>query len=317
MRRGLALMLSLLLAGCRDDSGGAAEAPSAASSAASSAALAESAAPSDSASAELSATPAPPKADPSRLALEGNAVQGGLMRAKVEPGTRGFKFPGHKVVIGEDGSFLIAFFYKAPAKETLTITFPDGAVLEHVFDVKQREYPDEAIDNMPERFFVLDDARKKRMRETNKRLEDVRNRFTDKAYYAEGCFVWPVTGRITSRYGYKRLFNKKHKDTHWGVDIAKPVGTRVVAPCGGIVSFAEADVPLAGNTVVIDHGHGLSSTLIHLQQIAVKVGDEVKPGALVGTIGMTGRTNGPHLDWRMNFFTIRLDPEQVAPAMPQ
>ena len=257
------------------------------------------------------------KADPSRLKLHGKAIQGGLIRAQVEPGTRGVKFPGHKVVIADDGSFLIAFFYKAPKKETLTITFPDGAVLEQTFDVEQRTYMDDHIDNMPERFFKLNDERKKRMRTMNERLKVVRNRYTKKAFFGDDCFKWPMTGKITSRYGAKRLFNKKHKDTHWGVDIAGPVGTPVKAPCGGIVRFAEVDVPLAGNTVVIDHGHGLSSSLIHLQNIAVKVDQEVKTGDVIGTVGMTGRTNGPHLDWRMNFFTIRIDPELLAGEMPE
>ena len=82
------------------------------------------------------------------------------------------------------------------------------------------------------------------------------------------------------------------------------------------MTFAETGVPLAGNTVVIDHGHGLSSTLIHLDRIAVKVGQEVKQGDVVATVGMTGRTNGPHLDWRMNLFEVRIDPELLAPPMP-
>jgi hypothetical protein len=259
----------------------------------------------------------PPKADPSRLKLTGRAIQGGLMTANVEAGTRGIKFPGHKVVIADDGSFLIAFFYKAHAKETLTITFPDGAVLEHVFNVEQRTFEDDPIDGVPERFFKLDAKRTKRMRAMTKKIKLARKKYTKTAHYADGCFVWPLTGKITSRYGAKRLFNKKHKDTHWGIDIAAPVGTPVKAPCGGTVTFAEADVPLAGNTVIIEHGHGLSSSLIHLQNIAVKVGQLVKPGDVVGTVGMTGRTTGPHLDWRMNFFTIRIDPELLAPPMPE
>ncbi len=308
MRSGLYILLGLVIAcdGSTTPTTNSAE-PSAGDTAATATAAA-----SASASAAPEVKPVV-RADPSRLKLEGKPIQGGLMVARVEPGTRGIKFPGHKVVIADDGSFLIAFFYKAPKQETLTITFPDGAVLEHVFEVEQREFPLEKIDGMPEHFFKLDEARTKRMRAMNKRLEAARGRYTKRAYYSEGCFVWPVTGKVTSRYGYDRLFNGKHEDIHWGVDIARPVGTPVKAPCGGIVSFADVDVPLAGNTVVIDHGHGLSSTLIHLQNITVKEGDEVKPGDVVGTVGMTGRTNGPHLDWRMNFFTIRIDPELLAP----
>ena len=261
--------------------------------------------------------PPPKRADPSRLTLQGKPVQGGLMYAKIDdPKTRGVKFPGHRVVIGEDGSFLIAFFYKAPAKETLTLTFPNDEVLEHTFEVEQRTYDDEAIDGIPEKFITLPPKRAKKMRADTKRIELARKRYTKRAYYREGCFEWPAVGKITSRFGAKRTFNKKKKDMHWGVDVARPVGSPVKAPCGGIVRFAEPDIPLAGNMVIIDHGHGLSSTLIHLQAIRVKVGDEVKTGDVVATVGMTGRTTGPHLDWRMNFFTIRIDSELLAPPMP-
>ncbi len=266
-------------------------------------------------SATASASAAPPKADPSRLNLSGKSVQGGLMKAQIDPATRGIKFPGHRVIISPEGVFLIAFYRNAPPKEKLTITFPDGAVLEHDFTVEQRTFEDDRIDGLPERWVKLDPATKKKLRSTNARLDKIRMGYTKEAHYEDG-FIWPSEGRITSRYGQKRYLNGIDSGIHWGVDIAVPVGTPVKAPAGGRVTFAETGVPLAGNTVVIDHGHGLSSTLIHLDRIAVKVGQEVKQGDVVATVGMTGRTNGPHLDWRMNLFEVRIDPELLAPAMP-
>jgi murein DD-endopeptidase MepM/ murein hydrolase activator NlpD len=270
---------------------------------------------SETASAAAPAKAAPKRADPSRLVLSGKVVQGGLVKAKVDPGTRGIKFPGHRVIISPDGTFLIAFYRNAPANDKLTVTFPDGAVLEHAFSVEQRSFPDDKIDGLPERFVKLDPATKTKLRTTNARIDKKRMGYTKKPFYDDG-FIWPSEGRITSRYGQKRFLNGIDSGYHWGVDIAVPVGTPVKAPCGGKVIFAEAGVPLAGNTVVIDHGHGLSSTLIHLDKIGVKVGDDVKQGDVVATVGLTGRTNGPHLDWRMNLFEIRIDPELLAPAMP-
>jgi murein DD-endopeptidase MepM/ murein hydrolase activator NlpD len=258
----------------------------------------------------------PPRADPSRLKLSGKAVQGSLMKAQVDPKTRGIKFPGHRVVISPEGTFLIAFYRNAPPKEKLTITFPDGAVLEHDFEVEQRQFPDDRIDNLPERFVKLDPATRKKLRATNARIDKLRMGYTKEPHYDDG-FIWPCEGRITSRYGQKRYLNGIDSGYHWGVDIAVPVGTPVKAPAAGSVIFAEKGVPLAGNTVIVDHGHGLSSTLIHLDRIGVKVGDEVKQGDVVGTVGMTGRTNGSHLDWRMNLFEIRIDPELLAPEMPE
>jgi hypothetical protein len=257
---------------------------------------------------------APPKADPSRLKLKGKAIQGGLVQANVEKGTRGIKFPGHKVVISEEGDFLIAFFRNAPPKETIEITFPDGAVLEHVFEVEQRTYEKDVINGLPERWVKLDVATRKKLHQANQRIEAVRNRYTKKAHYQHG-FCWPVKGRITSRYGQPRVLNGVDSGVHWGVDIASPVGTPVRAPAGGTVVFAETNVPLSGHVLIIDHGHGLSSSFLHLSTFAKKVGDEVAQDDVVARVGMTGRANGPHLDWRMNYFKIRIDPELLAPPM--
>lgn len=273
------------------------------------------AAPSAAASTAPSAAAEPPKADPSRLRLEGKPIQGGLLRAQVDPGTRGVKFPGHRVVISPEGKFLIGFYRNAPPKETLTITFPDGARLEKIFEVEPRTYEDDRIDNLPEHFVKLDAATQRKLTEANARIAAARKKYSDRTDYEDG-FVWPVRGKITSRYGQKRLLNGTDGGIHWGVDIAAPVGTPVRAPAGGAVIFVERDVPLAGDTLVIDHGHGLTSTFIHLNGFAKKVGDEVKQGDPIATVGMTGRTNGPHLDWRMNLFEdYRIDPELLVPPM--
>lgn len=300
------------LAGC--EQGGAARGGET-DAAANATATTTAAAATGSATTTASAATPPPKADPSRLKLSGKSVQGGLMKAQLDPATRGIKFPGHRVIISPEGVFLVAFYRNAPAKETLTVTFPDGAVLEHEFTVEQRTFADDRIDGLPDAWVDLDPATKKKLRATNARIDRIRMGYTKEAHYDEG-FVWPSEGRITSRYGQKRYLNGVDSGIHWGVDIAVPVGTPVKAPAGGRVTFAETGVPLAGNTVVIDHGHGLSSTLIHLDRIAVKVGQEVKQGDVVATVGMTGRTNGPHLDWRMNLFEVRIDPELLAPPMP-
>ncbi len=302
------LAVSLLLVGCESP------APLNAAGSATFVATSSSAPKASSTATKRVKKPPPPRADPSRLKLEGKAIQGGLMHGTVHPTTRGFKFPGHRLVVSPEGQFLIAFYRNAPKKETVTITFPDGAVLEHTFAVEQRTYADDRIDNLPERFVKLDAKTKQKLNRTNERIKKLRMGYTEVPHYKQG-FSWPLKGKITSRYGVKRILNGTDGGLHWGVDIAAPIGSPVKAPAPGKVLFAEAGVPLAGTTVIIDHGHGLSSTLIHLKTIAVKVGQDVKKGDVVATVGMTGRTNGPHLDWRMNFFEIRVDPELLVPPM--
>lgn len=256
----------------------------------------------------------PIMADPSRLTLEGRAVQGGLLRAKLDGKLKSMSFPGHRAIVGDEGEFLIAFSRNAPAKEKLTIKFEDGQVLEKVFDIEKRTFETDKINNLPEHMVKLDAKTKMELAKVDAKLDVLRNKYTKKNCYKDG-FVWPTKGKLTSRYGQPRVLNGIDSGIHWGVDISAPVGTPVRAPACGTVIFAEKNLPLSGDTLVIDHGHGLSSTLIHLGGFSAKVNDEVKQGQIVARVGMTGRTTGAHLDWRMNYFEIRVDPELLAPPM--
>lgn len=122
-----------------------------------------------------------------------------------------------------------------------------------------------------------------------------------------------MKGRITGWFGSQRIYNGTPKSPHSGVDIAAPKGTPIHAPAGGIVIFANPDLYLTGGTVLIDHGHGVSSNLIHMSRIDVKVGDRVEQGQVVGLVGATGRATGPHMHWGMNWFNVRVDPQSLMP----
>ncbi len=111
------------------------------------------------------------------------------------------------------------------------------------------------------------------------------------------------------------MLNGKPRRPHFGVDVAAPTGTDVVAPAAGIITLAVDDMFFSGGTIILDHGHGLSSTFLHLSQLLVKVGDAVEQGELIAKVGATGRVTGAHLDWRMNFFKRRVDPQLLVPAM--
>ena len=121
-------------------------------------------------------------------------------------------------------------------------------------------------------------------------------------------FGWPVKGRISGVYGSQRYYNGKPGRPHYGLDIAVPTGTPVAAPADGIVRLADADLYYSGGTIIIDHGHGVFSSFLHLSDVAVAVGDVVKRAEVIGKVGATGRVTGAHLDWRYNWFDQRLDP---------
>jgi murein DD-endopeptidase MepM/ murein hydrolase activator NlpD len=245
------------------------------------------------------------------LQLEGKAIQGGLVRGKLLGKIRKAEFPGHRLIVSDEGDFLVAFSRDAKPQEKLTITLADGMVIEHLFEVEQRTYETDKVNGLHEDMVNLDMPTRVALTKVEARIEPLRKKYTKTACSKDG-FVWPAKGKITSRYGQPRLLNGKDGGIHWGVDIAAIVGTPVQAPACGKVVFVEKDVPLSGHTIILDHGHGLTSTFLHLNSFRVKVGDEVKQRQVIGTVGTTGRTNGPHLDWRMNLFEIRIDPELLA-----
>ena len=244
-----------------------------------------------------------------RVQLRGRFAQGGLVLGTVPPQTKVW-LDRRKVDVSEHGEFLIGFGRDAPRKALLSFALPDGAVERHVVFVEPRTFETESIDGLPDEMVNLPKEAQRTMAAARKAISKLRAKNTHTPYYREG-FKMPVKGRITSTYGRPRILNGQDRGHHWGVDIAAPVGKKVKAPASGKVVYAEADLPLSGTMLVVDHGYGLTSSFLHLAKVTVAVGDEIKRGQVIATVGNTGRTTGPHLDWRMNLFDTRIDPQLV------
>ena len=116
---------------------------------------------------------------------------------------------------------------------------------------------------------------------------------------------------VTGVYGSQRILNGKPKWPHYGVDFAAKEGTEIKAMLNGVATLVEPDLFYTGGTLIFDHGHGISTLYMHLQKINVKKGQKVNQGDIIGTVGSTGRSTGPHLDVRLNWFGTRLDPATV------
>jgi murein DD-endopeptidase MepM/ murein hydrolase activator NlpD len=185
---------------------------------------------------------------------------------------------------------------------------------EHKFElrVEQRSFPTEQVTGVPAQAVTPPPDIAARIAREQSEVSAARERDDDRADYA-ARFSWPVRGRISGVYGSQRVLNGIPKDPHYGLDIAAPTGTPVAAPAAGVVTFAAPDLYLTGGTVVLDHGHGVSSTFIHLSRLDVAVGVGVAQGQVIGAVGMTGRATGPHLHWGMNWFETRLDPQLLLP----
>ena len=176
--------------------------------------------------------------------------------------------------------------------------------------VTPRDWPIQRINGVPPASVNPPKVIAERIAREQAQVSAVRTRDDARTGFAQ-AFLQPVQGRISGRFGSQRIYNGTPKSAHSGMDIAAPTGTPVKAPADGVVTFAHPDLYLTGGTLVLDHGHGISSNFLHLSKLHAKVGEVVKQGDVVAAVGSTGRSTGPHLHWGMNWFDVRIDPQLV------
>ena len=187
------------------------------------------------------------------------------------------------------------------------IDVPNGLSETRIINVEPRKYRMQRINGLPKNMISPPKKVLERIIIENKKIKKVRMRDSNFSFWKSG-FVWPAKGRISGVYGSQRILNGRPKQPHYGIDIAAPKGSLVVAPTGGVVALAEPELYYSGGTIILDHGHGLTSAFLHMDKLFVAVGDVVSQSQPIGTIGSTGRSTGPHLDWRINWFEKRIDP---------
>jgi murein DD-endopeptidase MepM/ murein hydrolase activator NlpD len=147
----------------------------------------------------------------------------------------------------------------------------------------------------------------KRADEERQKLRDIFDRVTPERLW-DGKFRIPLDGATTgTNFGKRRILNGVPGSPHGGTDLPAITGTPVHAAQRGKVALAE-ELFFSGNTVVVDHGLGIYTFYGHLSEIAVKAGDEVETGTVLGKVGATGRVTGPHLHWGLTVEKARVNP---------
>lgn len=247
------------------------------------------------------------------LEIKGEWQQGAVIIGQVPAGV-GVEYKQRKLQLTKDGKFVIGLGRDAPAIAEL-ITTTQGKTEAHQFEVKARTYNIQRVEGVPQATVEPNKEQDERIAREAALVTNARKADLPLTFFTQK-FQWPLIGPISGVYGSQRVYNGTPKAPHYGVDIAKPVGTTVKAPVGGLVTLVHPDMFLSGGTLVIDHGHGLSSTFIHLSKILVKEGDKIKQGQDIALVGQTGRASGPHLHWAMNWFDERVDPQLLAGTMP-
>lgn len=249
----------------------------------------------------------------SDVVLTGQFVQGGLVEGRAPAGTK-VNFDGRALRVGPDGLFLIGFGRDAQ-RGTLVVTHADGRSETRALAVEKRSWQVQRVDGVPQQTVTPNEEELQRIRAEAALAREARQIDSVEPLFRTG-FVWPVVGPISGVYGSQRILNGEPRAPHFGVDIAVPPGTPVVATADGTVSLAHEDMLLSGKTLIVDHGYGLNSVYYHLSEITAAPGARVTQGQTIGKVGASGRATGPHLHWGMNLFDVRLDPALLVPPMP-
>ena len=242
------------------------------------------------------------------IEFNGKFIQGHFIIGKTDPKSK-IIIDKKEVKVSKDGFFV--FGIDRDRKFDILITKINNNKKEKIIKkIFKRKYKIQRIDGLPENKVTPPEEVYKRIKKENNAIGEARAINSNLVFFKEK-FIMPVEGLITGVYGSQRILNGKPRWPHYGIDIAANQGTMILSSGTGIVTMAEDDLYYTGGTIIMDHGHGISTIYSHLENILVSVGDRINKGDVIGTVGSTGRSTGPHLDFRINWFQTRLDPMSV------
>ena len=237
--------------------------------------------------------------------FKGKFIQGHFIIGKTEPNSK-IIIDKKRVKVSKDGYF--AFGIEKDRKFDIIITVDNKKIVKKI---QKRKYNIQRIDGLPKKKVTPPEEFYERIKKENKLIVNAREINSDLSFFKEK-FILPVEDAIvTGIYGSQRILNGIPKWPHYGLDFAQKKGTPIKAMNSGIATLVEKDLFYTGATLIFDHGHGISTLYMHMDEIFINLGDYVNKGEIIGTVGSSGRSTGPHLDVRLNWFGIRLDPATI------
>ncbi|QBG34610.1 M23 family metallopeptidase [Litorilituus sediminis] len=248
------------------------------------------------------------------IKISGEIKQGGLIIGKAEA-TDKVTLNGKPLVVSKQGDYAFGFSRDDKESYQLVVTSVNGDRVEKTLTPAKREYKLQRIEGIKKSIMQPNPEAVKRSQKDSQQVKAARKISSDITSFAGG-FIPPIKGIITGVYGSQRIYNGVPKTPHYGLDYAGKTGDPVKAPAAGKVLLWVPDMFYSGGTMIIDHGQGISSTFLHLSDSYVATGDTVKQGQVVAAVGKSGRATGPHLDWRINWFDVKIDPALALKVKP-
>ena len=243
------------------------------------------------------------------LELKGEFYQGNIIIGKTDPGSKIY-IDKKNIKVSKDGYFV--FGLDKDRKNDVIIEIEKKNKLEKLIKkIYKKKYQIQKIDGLPSAQVTPPKEVYERIKNDNKLIADARLVNSDHIFFTKN-FISPIDNAIiTGVYGSQRILNGIPRSPHYGLDFAAKEGTPVKAMQDGYIILAEDDLYYTGGTIIIDHGHGVTTLYMHLKSVEVKKAQKVLQGDVIGTVGKTGRATGSHLDIRLNLNDVKLDPESI------
>ncbi len=243
------------------------------------------------------------------LEFIGDFKQGSFILGKTDSSSKVF-IDNRKVRVSKDGYFAFGLDRDRKNNVLIKVKNKDETIVIEKKVIK-RDYKIQRIDGLPPKQVTPPPEVYERIKKDNILIGKARA-IDSKLVFFKDKFIYPIEKYIiTGVYGSQRILNGKPRRPHYGIDFHAPEGTPVKSMMDGVVTLVENDMYFTGGTIIFDHGHGISTLYMHMKDIYVSKGQLVKKGDVVGTLGQSGRATGPHLDVRLNWFEIKLDPASI------
>lgn len=242
--------------------------------------------------------------------------QGALVRTRLPRSGHSLTFDGKPVPMTPDGAFMIGIDHDAGATALLAWTTDAGRPARWPVTIAAQAWD---TDILPARLSMPGPPDPEYEARRSRELGAVKaaRAETSPLPFWQARFIRPVPGRVSTNFGAQRIYGDRPAAPHGGMDIAAPAGTPILSPSPAVVRLATGPFALEGNLVILDHGFGLYSVMMHLSHIDVKQGQIVAQGEPIGLVGATGRATGPHLHWGMTWLGVRIDPATLLTESPQ